>query len=422
MTYKKAELISVGTELLIGDIVNTNAAYLSRALAALGIGVFWQSVVGDNRERMREAFALAVSRADLVLVTGGLGPTNDDLTKEVAAEFFGEELVLHQPSLDAITSYLTARGIRISDSQKKQAMQPKNGVVFENRHGTAPGSGFFYPGGVLILLPGPPKECEPIFDEEVAPFLRRDAVGVLRSHNVYFFGVGEAIVGERLYDLLEHSENPTVAPYCTSGEVRLRVTASAATEEDADASIAVVIDKIRKSDVGQFVYGVDIKDLQHAAVAALRHAGATVAFAESCTAGYLAGRIGAVPGASAVMDGAVTAYAPRIKTALLGVDADMIEREGVVSEAVAAAMAEGVRKTVGADFGVSTTGVAGPGGGTERDPVGTVWIACAGKDRTVTKRLSLDPGRRTGEEAREHIRYLASSHALALLLSQIPKE
>lgn len=421
--YKRCEILCVGTELLLGDIINTNAAYLARELTSVGIGVYYQSVVGDNRERLTEAMRQAMERCDLVLVTGGLGPTNDDLTKETAAALCGTKLVLHEESLNAITKTLSARGIAITESQRKQAMQPERGLVFRNLHGTAPGSGFFYPDGLMVLLPGPPAECEPIFAEEVLPYLRRDAGTVLVSHNLHLFGIGEAAVGEKLYDLMEHSENPTVAPYCTAGEVRLRVTASAATKAKADELCAGAIRTVRDSEVGQYVYGVDECDsLQQAVVNALRKEKKTVAAAESCTAGYIVKRIGEIPGASEVLEGSFVTYSERIKQKLVGVRKETLETYTVVSEEVAREMAEGARHAADADYGVSVTGIAGPGGGTEKDPVGTVCIAVASDAGTVSKRIVIHPGRRQGKEQREYIRLLASSHALSMLLSFLPNK
>ncbi len=403
----RAEIVAVGTELLIGDIVNTNAAYLSRRLAALGIGVYRQSVVGDNPERLREDLSLALSRVDLVITTGGLGPTTDDLTKETAAALFGREMSLHAPSLARIEEYFAAIGRPMTENNRKQAMMPEGAVIFENHYGTAPALALVRKDGkVLVMLPGPPREMEPLFEEKVVPFLLTHTDAVLYSRNVHIVGMGESAVASALPALLD-SENPTVAPYCVPAETRLRITARADNEKDAAALCDGALAEILKSPVAPFVYGVDVPNAETALVRALTEKGLTIATAESCTGGLIAKRLTDVAGASEAVAGGAVTYQTREKVRILGISQDLIERCGVVSEEVAREMARAARERFAADLALATTGYAGPGGGTEKEPVGTVYIALAHEKGTLCRRLSLSPLR-----DRDFIRFAAATNAM----------
>ena len=405
---RRAEILSVGTELLIGDIVNTNAAYLSRRLAALGIGVYRQSVVGDNPARLAEDLAAALSRADLVVTTGGLGPTRDDLTKETAAQLLGLPMELHQTSLDRIAAYFAATGRTMTENNRKQALMPVGATVFPNDYGTAPALALeSAEGKLLILLPGPPRELEPLFAEQVEPFLSRRTEAVLFSRNIHIAGMGESAVESVLPASLLSCENPTVAPYCEAGEVRLRVTARAADRESAAALCDAVVEEIKSTPVAPYIYGIDVPSPEAALIALLCERGLTVATAESCTGGLIAKRLTDVSGASAAVAGGAVTYQTREKTRILGVPADLIERCDVVSAEVARAMAEGARRALDTDIAIATTGFAGPGGGNERDPVGTVYIAVATENGCFSHRLSLSPRR-----DRAYIRTVAATHAL----------
>lgn len=407
-----AEILCVGTELLLGGTLNTNATYLSKGLATIGVSVYHHSVVGDNPERLKDSLNLALSRADLVILTGGLGPTYDDLTKEMVAEYFHREMEMHEESLQRITAYFHKTGRTMTENNKKQALMPKGAVVFKNDHGTAPGLAVEENGKMAILLPGPPREMQPMFDEEVIPFLQKRSNVVFVSQNIHIFGMGESMVENILKPLMLESLNPTVAPYAKDGEVMLRVTASAPDEKTAHSMTQPMVDKICGI-LGDVVYGVDIGDLQTAAVKKLTDLGLKVATAESCTGGFVSKRLTEVPGSSAVFECGVCSYANRIKEQVLGVRHETLEQFGAVSMQTAQEMAKGVRKLSGADIGVSTTGIAGPDGGTDEKPVGLVYVGVDSEWYHDVIELHLSRGR---VNERDLIRYLAASHALDQIL------
>ncbi len=412
---RRAEILCVGTELLIGDIVNTNAAYLARRLATLGIGVYRQSVVGDNAERLAEDLTVALSRADLVITSGGLGPTADDLTKETAARIFDRKMLRHVPSLARIEAYFAATGRIMTENNKKQAMMPEGAVVFDNDYGTAPALALEREDGkILVMLPGPPRELEPIFAERVEPYLRPRCEAVLFSRNVHIAGIGESMVETLLPRELLDAANPTVAPYCVAGEVRLRVTARAANEKAAATLCDSAVETIKNSPVGGHIYAIDAPSPENALLALLEESGETLAVAESCTGGLIAKRFTDIPGSSATFVGGAVTYQTPTKTTLLGVDPLLIERYGVVSAEVARAMAQGAASTFGADVAIATTGYAGPGGGTPDDPVGTVYIAVTYRGVTTHRRLSVSPMR-----DRSYIRTVAATNAILDALYRI---
>lgn len=405
---RRAEILCVGTELLIGDIVNTNAAYLARRLATLGIGVYRQSVVGDNADRLAADLESALSRADLVITSGGLGPTVDDLTKETAARVFGRKMQCHEPSLARIEAYFAATGRVMTENNKKQAMMPEGAIVFENDYGTAPALALEREDGkVLVMLPGPPRELEPIFAERVEPYLRPRCEAVLFSRNVHIAGIGESMVETLLPRELLDAANPTVAPYCVAGEVRLRVTARAENEDVAATLCDKAIETIKSTPVGAYIYAIDAPSPEAALLDLLRSRGETLAVAESCTGGLIAKRVTDLAGSSAILVGGAVTYQTHTKTALLGVDPTLIETHGVVSAPVAEAMAKGAARTFGSDVAISTTGFAGPGGGTEREPVGSVYIGVCYKGNTTVRRLSVSPMR-----DRAYIRTVAATNAI----------
>ncbi len=410
---KSAEILCVGTELLLGDIVNTNAAFLSTRLADMGISVYRHTSVGDNPVRLKKALSLALDEVDLVVTSGGLGPTYDDLTKETVAEFFGDPMCLQEDILDDIRGYFKKTGRAMTKNNEKQAMIPQGATVFKNNYGTAPSIAVHdrSRNKTVIMLPGPPNELIPIFNEKVAPYLHSRREGMIVSKNINIFGIGESAVEQELAGLMENAINPTVAPYCKEGEVRLRVTAKADSYESAVDMCDAMIDKICATRIGEFVYGVDAQTLEAAVVESLRKEGMTLSAAESCTGGLIGKRITHVPGASEVFLGACVTYTNEAKIKLVGVEPKTLDEYGAVSSQTAAEMARGVRLALGSNIGVSTTGFAGPGGGTESMPVGTVFVGISTQNGESVRRLSLSSGK-----SREYIRQVAASNAFDMIL------
>ncbi len=404
------ELVFVGTELLLGDILNTNAQYLSKKLAEIGVNVLHQSVVGDNPDRLRDVLETAFSRADLVLTTGGLGPTKDDLTKEVCAAFFEKKLVLHDESLRRMKAYFDEKGVEMPKSNEKQAWMPAGSVIFQNNNGTAPGCAMERNGQRLLLLPGPPREMKAMYETGVLPYLRSLTHAVIFSKEIRTFGIGESSMAQTVGDLLD-SENPTVAPYAKEGEAMLRVTAKAKTKETAEELLQPVVNEIL-SRLGGFVYGVDVPNLETAVVSLLKQKHLCVATAESCTAGLVAKRLTDVPGASAVFGCGIVSYQDDIKEKLLGVDPALIDAQTAVCEDVAKQMAAGVLRQSGADLAVSITGLAGPGKDERgRDP-GLAYLALTDGRKTVTRTVHTG---QTGPGCRDYNRTVFASHVLDMI-------
>jgi nicotinamide-nucleotide amidase len=330
------------------------------------------------------------------------------MTKEIAAEVFGRNMELHAPSLSRIERYFAATGRVMTPNNRKQAMMPEGAIVFDNDYGTAPALALTNDEGkVLVLLPGPPRELEPLFREKVEPFLRPRCAAVLFSRNVHICGMGESAVEAALPTALLESGNPTVAPYCVEGEVRLRVTAKAADEHEAAVLCDKAVEQIKNTPVGGYIYAIDTPSPEAALIEKLLKKGLTVTTAESCTGGLIAKRLTDIAGSSAAVVGGFVTYQTHTKTKLLGVPAELIEAHGVVSTEVAAAMAEGARKALGADIAIATTGYAGPGGGDEQNPVGTVYIAVAGKQGSTVRRFNASPMR-----DRAYIRTVAATNAI----------
>lgn len=414
----KVEILCVGTELLLGDIVNTNSAYLAKELAALGANVFHQSVVGDNPQRLKECLKLALENNDLVITTGGLGPTCDDLTKETAAELFNLKMIQDDYSLKRIKDYFAQSGRNMTVNNEKQAIIPEGAIALENNNGTAPGILIEDKENnkTLIMLPGPPREMQRMFKESVAPYISKRTGKTLVSSAIHIFGMGESAVEDKLKDLMNSLKNPTLAPYAKEGEVQLRVTAQSDTKENAKAMIQPIIDKVKEIIPNKYIYGIDIINLQTALVNMLKEKNMKIASAESCTGGLISKRITEVPGASSVFECGICSYSENIKNKALNVDFDIINKYGAVSEQVAKAMAEGVRKFANSDIGISTTGVAGPTGGTDEKPIGCVYVGLSTKEKCYAVRLNLARGK---NDERELIRYLASSNALYIALTEL---
>lgn len=411
----KAEILCVGTELLLGDIVNTNAAYIARELANIGIGVYYQSVIGDNNGRLKEGLELAFSHADIVVMTGGLGPTYDDLTKETVADYFHKKMEMNEECLKSVEGFFKHVNRPMTENNKKQAMMPVGATVFPNENGTAPGLAISEGGKTAVLLPGPPSEMEPMFQKSVVPYLMGFSDKVLVSHNIRLFGIGESRLEDILYDLMKNSTNPTVAPYAKMGEVTLRVTAAADTKEKCEELIGPMISEIRDA-VGEYIYGIDVPDLQTAAVNGLLEKKLKIATAESCTGGLVSQRITQVPGASEIFDCGVCSYANEIKHSVLGVDEETLGKYGAVSEQTAWEMARGVRKLAHADIGVSTTGIAGPGGGTPEKPVGLVYVGIDSDRLTTVLKLNIKYHKMN---ERTHIRHMAAQNVFKLILKAL---
>jgi nicotinamide-nucleotide amidase len=374
-----AEVLCIGTELLLGNITNGNARWLAEQLASLGIPHLRQEVVGDNRERLIAAVRAAAGRCRVLITTGGLGPTPDDLTTEAIAAAFDTPLVEHAAIWDDIQAKLSGRGRPIAASNRKQALLPAGARVLPNPTGTAPGMIWSpQPGFTVLTFPGVPSELHAMWQGTAVPWLRQAglAEGVFASRLLRFWGVGESNLAEQMDDLLAQT-NPTVAPYAGAGEVKLRLTARAVDQAAAEALLAPLEAEIRRR-TGTLCYGSDDDSLASVVLAALRQRGQTLAVAESCTGGGLGGALAAVPGASDVFLGGVIAYANSVKQQLLGVPAETLADHGAVSDPVALAMAAGARRVTGADWAIAVTGVAGPGGGTADKPVGLVHIAVAG--------------------------------------------
>lgn len=407
------ELVCVGTEILLGNIVNTNAAYLAEMCARLGLSNYYQTVVGDNESRMRETIQRAVDRSDIVILCGGLGPTEDDMTKEVAAEVMGKKLVEDPHSKAMIQAYMddyikTNPKMTITENNWKQAMVPEGAIVLDNANGTAPGIIIEENGKKVILLPGPPNELKPMFENQVYPYLQNAQPEIIYSKMVKITGVGESMVETKIKDMIDQQTNPTIATYAKTCEVHLRVTANAASVEDAKKLIKPVIKELKKR-FGDNIYTTkEHVTLEEEVVRLLKKKELTLTTCESCTGGLLSSRIINVPGTSDVYKEGFITYSNEAKHKYLGVKNSVLAKYGAVSKETAAMMAEGGRKAADADICVSVTGIAGPGGGTEEKPVGLVYIACAYKKKTIVRELRLN-----GNRAK--IREQAAARALILL-------
>ncbi len=402
------ELISVGTELLLGNIVNTNAAYLSEKCADLGLSCFYQSVVGDNEERLSAVLKAALERSDIVILSGGLGPTEDDLTKEVSAKVMGRGLFMHEPSKKRIEEYFTSRNLELTENNWKQAMMPEGAIVVDNENGTAPGVIMEGEGKRVILLPGPPNEMIPMFEKQIMPYLSGNDSGMIYSQTVKICGVGESKAETVIKDMIDSQTNPTVATYAKNCEVHLRVTAKAKDVKEAKKLVKPVVKEL-KNRFGPHVYttNADIT-LEKAVVDLLIANKLTVSTVESCTGGMLAARLINVSGISEVYKSGYITYSNKAKRKILGVKKGLLEKKGAVSEEVAKEMAKGAAAISKAEVSVSVTGIAGPGGGTEEKPVGLVYIACNVCGKIKVKKFNF-----RGNRAK--IRETAVSSALILM-------
>lgn len=404
------EIISVGTEILLGDILNTDAQFLSIQLALMGISVLHQTTVGDNPERLREALGIAASRNDIIITSGGLGPTPDDLTKEICCDFFSKKCVLHQESLDRMSAYFASKGLEMTENNKKQAMLPTDCTVFPNDNGTAPGCAIEKDGKHILMLPGPPGELKPMFFNHAAKYLKNFSDKTIISHSIRTFGIGESAMAQKVNDLFDGS-NPTLAPYAKNGEALLRVTAMAQSKEEAEELCAPIVKEV-KTRLDGLVYGIDVPNIETAVVNMLKEKHLKLATAESCTGGYIGKRITDIPGSSDVFECGIISYSNEIKATVLGVSKDDLQKHGAVSEQVAKQMAVGALKVSGADIAVSVTGIAGPGSDGTDKPVGLSFIGIAAKDFVYVKKLVTG---KKNDGCREYNRYVSASNALNLV-------
>ena len=407
MSYR-AEIIAVGTELLLGNIANTDAQFLSEQLSSVGVDVLFHTVVGDNPARLAEVIDIARRRCNLLIFTGGLGPTYDDLTKETVCSAFDVELVFHPEIVEEIRAYLdNVFGAESPGCDVQQAYLPADCTVLHNAVGTAPGCIFDKDGVTVVMLPGVPRECRYLTEHGLIPWLREKQDGVILSHDLRTFGLREPVVQEMLSDLMDEAVNPSLAPYAKPGEVLLRLTAKAATAEECEELMSPLFWDARAR-LGEYLYGVDVDSLEQRAVQLLKERRLTFSAAESCTGGLIAKRVTDVPGASAVFLGGVVSYTNGVKTGVLGVPQELLDEYGAVSAPVARAMAEGVRALTGSDLAVSVTGVAGPDKDDRGNDVGTVFIGFASPDGTTVRKLDLGTGR-------ARVRTLAAHHAFDML-------
>lgn len=403
-----AELIAIGTELLLGNIANTDAQMISQGLSELGINVYYHTVVGDNPEWVRQAVEIARSRADIIITTGGLGPTCDDLTKVALAEAFGKQLIYHEPSAQRIRERFAAMERPVTENNYQQAMVPEGCTVLDNDWGTAPGVAFEADGTHVILLPGPPRECEMMFRHRAVPYLKTLSDGVIASRTIKTFGIGESAAEALLRDLMNALHNPTLAPYAKPTGTELRITAHAATEEEAYALIAPVEEQVKEI-MGNHVIGVNVNSIQEVCLNLLKEKGLTLGTAESCTGGLIAKLITDLPGASAVLKGGVVSYTNEVKAGILGVPQKMLDQYGAVSPQVAEAMARGAKKVLGCDIALSATGVAGPDPDDRGNPVGLVYLGLAyGEDCIVQEYHA-------GKGDRDRVRRLSAGTALDMV-------
>ncbi|MCD6321998.1 MAG: competence/damage-inducible protein A [Clostridiales bacterium] len=409
-----AEIIAVGTELLMGQIDNTNTRYISSRFPDADVYVYYHTVVGDNSVRLTSCLKHALERADVVITTGGLGPTQDDLTKETISKALGLELIPDKDTLEGIHRFFKERGRVPAPNNEKQGYFPEGALILRNDNGTAPGCLIEKDEKIIIMMPGPPWEMEPMFEKSVIPYFIKDARSKLYSVYLRMFGIGESSMEDIINDLVTEQSNPTIAPYAKRGEITLRITAKYnPSEDDPEKIIAPVLNEI-KNRLGEYIYSYENEELNEKVAHMLIEKNCKIALAESCTGGMLTSLLTDIPGISAVLDRSVVTYSYGAKISELGVKADSLEKHGAVSKDVAEEMANGIRKSAGSDIGIGITGIAGPGGGTDDKPVGLVYVALSDKDGTVVKKLNL-----WGD--RDRIRHSTCLNALDMIRKNLNK-
>ena len=401
------EIISVGTELLLGHVTNTDARDISEMLSKIGINVKYHTVVGDNPQRLRDCVKVAKSRADIIITTGGLGPTVDDLTKQILAECFSLKLVENEFEKDCLYNYIHIDR-KYTENNYKQALLPEGCTIFHNEWGTAPGCAFEAEGKIVVMLPGPPKECNSMFRACALPYLKKLSDEQIVSHSVRIFGLGESGVDDMFADEMNSMINPTMAPYAKECDCLLQITAKAPSEAEAEKMIAPVMSHVMER-LGDVVYGVDVECVEESVIKLLNEKGMTFAAAESCTGGSIAQRYTDMPGASRSFLGGVVTYTNEAKSRLLGIDSALIEEKGAVSYEVAKEMAERVREKLGADIGIGVTGLAGPDGDGVHE-VGTVFVSMATAEKTYVRELHLGVHR-----TRSFVRHMSGNYAFDMM-------
>ena len=384
----KTAILSVGTEILFGQIVNTNTVYLSQQMNMLGFDVMYHYTVGDNPKRVEEMIDLAFQDCDLILTTGGLGPTQDDLTKEVACKALDDTLVMMDDVLEEITKYFKTLGREMTENNKKQAIMPSRATVFHNDAGTAPGFALEKDGKYIICMPGPPREMKRMFQKSVVPFLQSMIDGALYYRQIRFFGIGESMLETQLLDLIDNQTDPTLATYAKEGECSLRIASKRATEEEAEHAVDEMLEKVKER-VGHYIYSCDDEELAQVVADRLMEQGLTLSSAESCTGGMFASTMTDIPGISQCFDRGLVTYSTQAKMEELGVSAGTLEKFGAVSEETALEMVEGLKRVSGSDVCISVTGIAGPGGGSEEKPVGLVYIGVSYGDKKICKTIQM---------------------------------
>ena len=406
-----AEILAVGTELLMGQIVNTNAQYLTKRLNDVGVNVYYHSVVGDNPIRLKECLRLALSRSDVVITTGGLGPTKDDITKETVAEIMGMKLVRHEETFRNIRCFFERVNRKMMNNNTKQADIPEGCIIIQNNNGTAPGCLIEKDGKTIIMLPGPPKEMIPMFEETIYPYFEKKTGQIIGSRMLKVFGIGESEMEMKILDLIEAQSNPTIAPYVNMGEVVIRVTARGKNYYEAMEMINPVIERIKER-LGSDLYAYNGETLEETVVQLLIGKGISISTAESCTGGMLASKLVNVPGVSNVFANGFITYSNQSKVDVLGVDPDVIKTYGTVSKETAIEMVKGLVKNTATRAGISITGIAGPDGGTPEKPVGSVYVAVMldGEIDTMALKLNGD---------RERVRHMACLNAMNMLRKKI---
>ena len=410
-----AEILSIGTELLMGQIANTNAQFISKHFTEVDIFVYYHSVVGDNKKRIKSSLLMALERADVVITTGGLGPTQDDITKEVISEVLNKPLVVREEILSEIKKFFIEKGKVMTLNNEKQAYFPLDSILIKNKMGTAPGCLIEYNNKIIIMLPGPPSEMRPMFLQFVIPFFEKKGTYQLKSKFIRIFGIGESAMESKISDLISSQSNPTIAPYTKQGEVTLRVSARYNKKnENVEKILDPTIKKIKER-LGEYIYSYDNEELKVVAYKKLYNSNIKISLAESCTGGLLAKYITDIPGSSSIFESSIVTYSNASKIKLLEVQKSTIDKYGAVSEQVAIEMAKGLYKKTLSQLVVAITGIAGPSGGTKDKPVGLVYISLGYKGKINVRKLNL-------WGSRDRIRHVTCLNAFDFIIKTITEE